>query len=36
MGLVECKEKGSTEKAGEQLDKSVEDAAKKTNELLGK
>jgi hypothetical protein len=36
MGLVGCKEKGSTEKAGEQLDKSVEDAAKKTNELLGK
>jgi len=36
MGLVGCEEKGSAEKAGEQIDKSMEDAAKKANELLGK
>jgi hypothetical protein len=34
--LVGCEEKGSADKVGEQLDKLVEDAAKKTNELLGK
>jgi hypothetical protein len=31
-----CEEKGSAEKAGEQLDKTMEDAAKKANDLLGK
>jgi hypothetical protein len=36
MELVGCEEKGSDGKIGKQLDKSVEDAAKKTNELLGK
>ena len=36
MELVGCEEKGSAGKIGEQLDKSVEDAAKKANELLGK
>ena len=36
MGLVGWEENGSAEKAGEQLDKSMEDAAKKANELLGK
>ncbi len=36
MGLVGCEEKGSAEKAGEQLDKTMEDAAKKANDLLGK
>jgi hypothetical protein len=34
--LVGCEEKGSAEKVVEQLDKLVEDAAKKANELLGK
>jgi hypothetical protein len=33
---VGCEEKGSAEKAGEQLDKTMEDAAKKANDLLGK
>ena len=33
---VGCEEKGSAEKAGEQLDKTMDDAAKKANELLGK
>ena len=36
LGLVGCEEKGPAEKAGEQLDKTMEDAAKKANELLGK
>ncbi len=36
MGLIGCEEKGPAEKAGKQLDKSMEDAAKKANELLGK
>ena len=36
IGSVGCEEKGSAEKAGEQLDKTMEDAAKKANELLGK
>jgi len=36
MGLVGCEEKGSAEKAGEQLDKTMEDAAKKANEVFGK
>ena len=36
VGLIGCEEKGSAEKAGEQLDKTMEDAAKKANELLGK
>ncbi len=36
MGMVGCGEKGSAEKAGEQLDKTMEDAAKKANEVLGK
>jgi hypothetical protein len=36
MELVGCEEKGFAGKIGEQLDKSVKDAAKKTNELLGK
>lgn len=34
--LVGCGEKGSAEKAGEKLDKTMEDAAKKANDLLGK
>ena len=33
---VGCGEKGSAEKAGEQLDKTMDDAAKKANDLLGK
>ncbi|MBT5763929.1 MAG: hypothetical protein HOI59_08700 [Nitrospina sp.] len=36
VGIIGCEEKGSAEKAGEQLDKTMEDAAKKANELLGK
>jgi hypothetical protein len=36
MELVGCEEKDSAGKIGEQLDKSVKDDAKKTNELLGK
>ena len=36
VGLVGCEEKGPAEKAGEKLDKTMEDAAKKANELLGK
>jgi hypothetical protein len=36
MALVGCEEKGSVKKVGEQLDKSVGDAASKANELLGK
>jgi hypothetical protein len=36
IASVGCEEKGSAEKAGEQLDKTMEDAAKKANELLGK
>ncbi|MBT3184278.1 MAG: hypothetical protein HOI59_12115 [Nitrospina sp.] len=36
VGVIGCEEKGSAEKAGEQLDKTMEDAAKKANELLGK
>lgn len=36
IGLVGCKEKGPAEKAGEKLDKTMEDASKKANELLGK
>lgn len=36
MGTVGCEEKGPAEKAGEKLDKTMEDAAKKANELLGK
>ncbi len=36
IGVTGCGEKGSAEKAGEQLDKTMEDAAKKANELLGK
>ncbi len=35
-GSIGCKEKGPAEKAGEQLDKTMEDAGKKANELLGK
>ena len=33
---VGCGEKGSAEKAGEQLDKTMDDAAKKANEFMGK
>jgi len=36
VGMIGCGEKGTAEKAGEQLDKSMEDAAEKANELLGK
>ena len=36
ISVTGCEEKGSAEKAGEQLDQTMEDAAKKANELLGK
>lgn len=36
IGTVGCEEKGPAEKAGEQLDKAAEDAAKKMNNLMGK
>lgn len=36
IGSVGCEEKGPAEKAGEQLDKAMEDASKKAGELLGK
>jgi len=36
MASVGCEEKGTAEKAGEKLDKTMEDAAKKANDLLGK
>ena len=36
VGVIGCEEKGSAEKAGEQLDKTMEDAAKKANEFMGK
>lgn len=36
IASVGCEEKGPAEKAGEQLDKTMEDAAKKANELMGK
>ncbi len=36
FGVIGCEEKGPAEKAGEKIDKSMEDAAKKANELLGK
>ncbi len=34
-GVVGCKEKGPAEKAGEEIDKAVEKAGDKVNELLG-
>ena len=36
LGVTGCKEKGSAEKAGEKIDQSMEKAADKANELLGK
>ncbi len=36
LGISGCKEKGPAEKAGEKLDQSMEKAADKANELLGK
>ena len=36
IGTVGCGEKGEAEKAGEKLDKAMEDASKKASDLLGK
>ncbi len=36
LGISGCKEKGPAEKAGEKLDQSMEKAADKANDLLGK
>jgi hypothetical protein len=36
IGTVGCEEKGDAEKAGEKLDKAMEDASKKASDLLGK
>ncbi len=36
FGTVGCEEKGEAEKAGEKLDKAMDDAAKKASDLLGK
>jgi len=36
LGISGCKEKGPAEKAGEKLDQTMEKAADKANELLGK
>jgi hypothetical protein len=36
FGAVGCEEKGEAEKAGEKLDKAMEDASKKASDLLGK
>ena len=36
IGTVGCEEKGEAEKAGEKLDKAMEDASKKASDLLGK
>jgi hypothetical protein len=36
LGISGCKEKGPAEKAGEQIDQSMDKAADKANELLGK
>lgn len=36
LGVSGCKEKGPAEKAGEKLDQSMEKAADKANDLLGK
>jgi outer membrane lipoprotein-sorting protein len=36
LGVSGCKEKGSAEKAGEKIDQSMEKAADKANDLLGK
>ena len=36
LGVSGCKEKGAAEKAGEKIDQSMEKAADKANELLGK
>lgn len=36
LGVSGCKEKGAAEKAGEKIDQSMEKAADKADELLGK
>ena len=36
LGVSGCKEKGTAEKAGEKIDQSMEKAADKADELLGK
>ncbi len=36
LGVSGCKEKGAAEKAGEKIDQSMEKAADKANDLLGK
>ena len=36
LGISGCKEKGPAEKAGEKLDQTMEKAADKANDLLGK
>jgi hypothetical protein len=36
LGTVGCEEKGAAEKAGEKMDKAMEDASKKASDLLGK
>lgn len=36
LGTVGCEEKGEAEKAGEKLDKAMEDASKKASDLLDK
>lgn len=36
LGVSGCKKKGAAEKAGEKIDQTMEKAADKANELLGK
>jgi len=36
LGVSGCKEKGAAEKAGEKIDQSMEKAADKASEVLGK
>jgi uncharacterized protein YoxC len=36
LGVTGCKEKGPAEKAGEQVDETMEKAADKAGEMLGK
>lgn len=36
LGISGCKEKGPAEKAGEKLDQSMEKAAEKADDLMGK
>ena len=36
LGVSGCKKKGEAEKAGEKIDQSMEKAADKANDLLGK